>query len=41
VWADAGFAGTLTNNAGTNKIKTQSLAKGTHVPCTSSMAVDD
>lgn len=42
VWHDqAGFTGTLTNLAGDDKIKSQSLTKDTVVLCSSSMTVDD
>ncbi len=40
VWHDeAGFTGTLTNNAGTKKIKYQTLTAGSTVLCSSSMIV--
>jgi hypothetical protein len=42
VWHDqASFTGTLTNLAGTNEIKTQTIHKGSLVPCTSNMSVND
>jgi hypothetical protein len=41
VWHNAGFTGTLTNNAGTKKIKSQTIAGGSVVLCSSVMAVDD
>jgi hypothetical protein len=40
VWHDqAGFTGTLTNLAGTDKIKTQEIRKNTVVPCSTGMWV--
>jgi hypothetical protein len=41
VWHNQGFTGTLTNLADANKIKSQTLQKGTTVLCTSNMSVDD
>ena len=42
VWHDqASFTGTLTNLAGNNEIKTQTIHKGNLVVCTSNMSVND
>jgi hypothetical protein len=40
-WHTAGFTGLLTNAAGTHQIQRQTLTKGTSVPCTSNMTVDN
>jgi hypothetical protein len=41
VWQQAGFTGALTNQAGTEEIKRQTINKKSTVLCSSSMTVDD
>jgi hypothetical protein len=41
VWQQAGFTGTLTNQAGTEEIKRQTINKKSTVLCSSVMTVDD